>query len=86
MADAAAEEPIVMTLDSNGDILMGEQRVIITEIDELLRLQVGATADTSLRIQADQDEGVGLLAQAVDEVKRSSLLTFSLIIARDSYT
>jgi|PlaIllAssembly_1097288.scaffolds.fasta_scaffold3296604_1 hypothetical protein len=32
MADAAAEEPLLITLNSNGDILMGEHPVIITEI------------------------------------------------------
>jgi biopolymer transport protein ExbD len=82
MADATAEEPLLITLTSEGNIIVGEQPVAITEISELLRLRIEATAETSVRIKADQDVAVGLLVQVVDEVKRSGCSAFSLVTAR----
>lgn len=86
MAAAAATEPVVITLNSDGDIHVGEQPVVMAEISELLRLQLGATGERSVRIRADQEAAVGLLVQVVDEVKRSGCSAFSLVTARKSGT
>jgi biopolymer transport protein ExbD len=48
----------------------------------LLRLRIEATAETSVRINADQDVTVGLLVRVADEVKRSGCSGFSLVTAR----
>lgn len=81
MADATAEEPLVITLTSEGNIIVGEHPVAITGISELLRLRIEATAETSVRIKADQEVAVGLLVRVVDEVKRSGCSGFSLVTA-----
>ena len=72
----------MITLTSEGDIIIGEQPVAITAISELLRLRIEATAETSVRIKADQDVAVGILVRVVDEVKRSGCSGFSLVTAR----
>jgi len=85
-ADAAAAEPVVITLNSDGDIRVGEQPVAMAEISERLRLRLTAATDRSVRIRADQGVGVGLLVQVIDEVKRSGCSAFSLVTSRKSGT
>jgi biopolymer transport protein ExbD len=81
-ADAAAAEPLVITLNSGGGIHLGEQPVAMADISELLRLRLAAAAESSVRIRADQEVGVGLLVQVIDEVKRSGCSAFSLVTER----
>jgi biopolymer transport protein ExbD len=81
-ANAQAEEPVVITVDREGTVYIGEEATQIENVASIVRQRLGDTTEPSVKIKADQEAPVGLLIKVVDGVKLAGCSAFSIVAER----
>ncbi|HOV86921.1 MAG TPA: biopolymer transporter ExbD [Syntrophobacteraceae bacterium] len=82
-ADAAAEEPLVITLERQGNVYVGEEATQREDIPRIVRQRLGEMAGPSVKIRADRDAPVGMLVAVVDGVKLAGCSAFSIVVEKN---
>lgn len=83
-AESQVVSPLVISLSSEGDVFVGDDRVEIEALPEIVRERLAADSETSIRIKADQQAHVAMLIKVVDGVKLAGCTAFSIITEKRS--
>lgn len=81
-ANSRAEEPVVITVDREGAVYVGEEATQLENIATTVRQRLGETTEPSVKIKADKEAPVGLLIKVVDGVKQAGCSAFSIVAER----
>jgi len=81
-ANAQAEELIVITVDREGNLHIGDEATQLENIASIVHQKLGEKTEPSVKIKADRDAPVGLLIKVVDRVKLGGCSAFSIVAER----
>jgi biopolymer transport protein ExbD len=81
-AESQVVSPLVISLSSEGHVSVGDERVEVEALPDIVRERLAAESETSIRIKADQQAHVDMLIKVVDGVKLGGCAAFSIITER----
>jgi len=75
----SAEEPIVVTIDKTGAVIINKRRIEISELDRKLQAVFQRRTDRVVYLRADAAVSYGHVAKAMAEIRKSGISKIAMI-------
>ena len=69
---------IVVSIDENNEIYLGERKVLITDLPDTLKKLAADFPDEELVVRGDQESSFGLAVRIMDEAKQAGISNVSV--------
>ncbi len=75
----SAQEPLVVSIDRKGRVIINKKQIKITELNKKLRAIFKNRSDKTVYLKADESVSYGKVAKAMAEIRKSGISKIAMI-------